>query len=324
MASEVLDIKDRVVLSIKGVNHWFGRHRVLFDVSLDIVRGEIVGLVGPSGCGKSTLLRAIVGTHPPCSGEIRVCSGGPGAGALVRGPGRDRGIVYQQYSLFPFLTAQENVAFGLMVDESSIPYRLLMYPKWRKMRAHHMELAAEFLKRVDLGHAMRLYPGNMSGGMRQRVAVAQALIMKPEIILLDEPFGALDEATREDLQCMLLSLYQENLDARREKRKPPYTILIVTHELNEAIYVGDRVAGLSQWWDWKSEGFDECPGATIVYDRPAPVEEPGGERKYEVYAEQRREIRRTVFDPPGPVDRRRAQTFWEELDNPENRRGVLR
>jgi NitT/TauT family transport system ATP-binding protein len=323
MGSDAAILKNRIVLSIKGVSHWFGKHRVLHDVSLDIIRGEIVGLVGPSGCGKSTLLRAIVGTHPPCGGEIRVCSG-EGVGAIVRGPGRARGIVYQQYSLFPFLTAQENVAFGLMVDESSIPYRLLMYPKWRKMRARHMKQAAEFLHRVDLGHAMRLYPGNMSGGMRQRVAVAQALIMKPEIILLDEPFGALDEATREDLQHMLLSLYQENIDALRQNRKPPYTILIVTHELNEAIYVGDRVVGLSQYWDWKAEGFDACPGATIVYDRAAPVEEPGGERKYETYAAQRCEIRATVFDPPAPVDRRRAQTFWEELDNPENRFGVLR
>ena len=314
--------KDRMVLTIKGVNHWFGKQRVLHDVNLEIVRGEIVGVVGPSGCGKSTLFRAIVGTHPPCGGEIRVCSG-EGVGALVCGPGRDRGIVYQQYSLFPFLTAQENVAFGLMVDESSIPYRLLMYPKWRKMRAQHMKQAAEFLQRVDLAHAMRLYPGNMSGGMRQRVAVAQALIMKPEIILLDEPFGALDEATREELQCMLLNLYQENLDALRQNQKPPYTILIVTHELNEAIYVGDRVVGISQYWDWKSEGFDACPGATVVYDRPAPVETPGGERNYEAYARQRQEIRASVFDPPAPVDRRKAQTFWEELADPRNRQGVL-
>ena len=315
--------KDRIVLSIRGVNHAFGKHRVLHDVNLDIVRGEIVGVVGPSGCGKSTLFRAIVGTHPPCSGEISVCSV-EGVSSVVRGPGRDRGIVYQQYSLFPFLTAQENVAFGLMVDESSIPWRFLMYPKWRKMRKGHMQQAAEFLERVDLGNAMRLYPGNMSGGMRQRVAVAQALIMKPEIILLDEPFGALDEATREELQRMLLHLYQENLDALRNKEKPPYTILIVTHELNEAIYVGDRVVGISQYWDWKSEGFEACPGATVVYDRTAPVEDPEEERKYDMYVQQRHEIRTNVFDPPQPVDRRKGLTFWDELAKPENRQGVLK
>jgi len=324
MGSEVSELRDRIVLNIKGVSHWFGKHLVLYDVCLEIIRGEIVGLVGPSGCGKSTLLRAIVGTHPPCSGEICVCSAGHRKPVVVRKPGRERGIVYQQYSLFPFLTAQENVAFGLMVDESSIPYRLLQYPKWRRMRAKHMKRAAEFLERVELGHAMHLYPGNMSGGMRQRVAVAQALIMKPEIILLDEPFGALDEATREDLQRMLLGFYEENLAALKEGKKPPYTILIVTHELNEAIYVGDRVVGLSQYWDWKAEGHQECPGATIVYDRTAPVEEPGGERKYESYARQRHEIRNIVFSPPEPVDRRVAQTFWDEMNDPAKRVGVLK
>ena len=157
-----------------------------------------------------------------------------------------------------------------MVDETNLPYRFLLYPKWRRLRHEHMEQAAALLEQVDLARAMKLYPGNMSGGMRQRVAVAQALIMKPEIILLDEPFGALDEATREDLQCMLLGLYQENLAALQKNEKPPYTILIVTHELNEAIYVGDRVIGLSQYWDWKAEGFRNAPAPRSSTTAPRP------------------------------------------------------
>jgi len=317
-------MEDRFVLSVKGVNHSFGTRRILFDVSFDVVRGEIVGLVGPSGCGKSTLLRAIVGTHPPSQGDIVVyASEGNGRGERVQGPGRDRGIVYQQYSLFPFLTAQENVAFGLMLDETNIPYRCFLYPKWRKLRKAHLEMAAHFLERVELGGAVKLYPSSMSGGMRQRVAVAQALIMKPEILLLDEPFGALDEATREELQRMLLTLYQENLQALRKGEQPPYTILIVTHEINEAIYVGDRVVGFSQQWDWKVEGFDSCPGAAVVYDKTAPVEEPGEERDYETYAQQRKEIREVVFEPKTPVDRKRSQTFWDDV-RAGKAEGVLR
>jgi len=311
-------MEDRIVLKIENVSHEFNGHPVLHEVNLDIVRGEIVGLVGPSGCGKSTLLRAVLGTHPPRKGEVSVYSsrrngGGNARRMIVRGPGRDRGIVYQQYSLFPFLTARENVAFGLMLDETSIPGRLFRYFKWRALRKKHLERAEQLLEQVELGHAGLLYPSEMSGGMRQRVAVAQALIMKPEVVLLDEPFGALDEATREDLQRMLLRLYQENLDARKKGEAPPYTILIVTHEISEAIYVGDRVVGLSQYWDWKSEGFQECPGATVVYDRVAPVEEPGGPRHYENYERQRAEIRERVFEPKTAANPKEGRLFWDEV-----------
>lgn len=311
-------MEDRIVLQIEKVSHGFGAHPVLHDVNIDIVRGEIVGIVGPSGCGKSTLFRAIIGTHPPAKGEVAVYSAarnghGKSQRMVVRSPGRDRGIVYQQYSLFPFLTARENVAFGLMLDETSIPGRLFKYPKWRAMRKKHLDEADRLLEQMELGHAGQLYPSEMSGGMRQRVAVAQALIMKPEVILLDEPFGALDEATREDLQRMLLSLYEENLEAKRKGQAPPYTILIVTHEIGEAIYVGDRVIGLSQYWDWKSEGFQECPGATVVYDRVAPVEDPGTPRRYEKYDAQRAEIRERVFEPKVPANPKLGCHFWGEV-----------
>lgn len=305
--------KDRLVLESRSVSHWFGDNHVLHDVRIDVVRGQIVSLVGPSGCGKSTFLRAVVGTHPPKQGEIVVYSGSDHAeGRVVRSPGRDRGIVYQRYSLFPFLTAQKNVAFGLMLDETSLPYRFFLNPLWHRLRKAHLEKAADFLSRVGLGEAIKLYPSEMSGGMRQRVAVAQALIMKPEILLLDEPFGALDEAMREELQRMLLTLYDENRQALADGEKPPYTVFIVTHELNEAIYVGDRVIGLSQYWNWKDSGYDSCPGATIIYDRKAPIYHPDEERDYQEFKHQRDEIRRVVFDPLAAHDPKTYRTYWED------------
>ena len=137
----------------------------------------------------------------------------------------------------------------------------------------------------------------MSGGMCQRVAIAQALIMKPGLLLLDEPFGALDEATREELQRILLTLYEENQQAIADKKAPPHTIIIVTHEINEAIFVSDRIIGLSQYWDWKAADEKERPGATIVYDKPAPVFAPEDPRDFLSFQEQKNEILSAVFDP---------------------------
>jgi NitT/TauT family transport system ATP-binding protein len=310
-ATEAEAVKDTIALECKGVNHWFGSKRVLGDINLKMIRGQFLSLVGPSGCGKSTLLRAIVGTHLPREGQILLFATAS-AGVPVEGPGRDRGIVYQHYSLFPFLTALENVAVGLMLDETSIPFRLFRFPKWRRVRKQHREMAAEFLDKLHLADAMHLYPHEMSGGMRQRVAIAQALIMKPEIILLDEPFGALDEATREGLQRMLLALCGENREAKMRGEKPPYTLIIVTHELNEAIYVGDRVVGLSQYWDWQKEGFAEFPGATIVYDKASPIFKIRDARDFELFAGQRDEIRQVVFNPAVKQDRNEHIAYWQQ------------
>lgn len=289
------------------------RH-VLFDVNFSIIRGEVVSLVGPSGCGKSTLLRAIVGTHPPKKGKVVVFSDLLEIPEKeVNKPGRDRGIVYQRYSLFPFLTAQENVALGLMLDQTSIPFRFFHPFKWRKIRKDHLEQAATLLEKLGLSNAIKLHPHELSGGMCQRVAIAQALIMEPEILLLDEPFGALDEATREELQRMILTLYLENCKARQQNNKPPYTILLVTHELNEAIFVADRVLGLSQYWNWKDKDFSVPPGSTIVYDKVAPVFEPDAEKRYETFIEQREEIRKVVFNPDSCLEREQFLLFWNEV-----------
>jgi NitT/TauT family transport system ATP-binding protein len=147
--------KNTIALEARGVHHWFGSKRVLADVNLQLIRGQFLSLVGPSGCGKSTFLNAILGTHLPRRGEILLFPfGETSQGAAVTGPGRDRGIVYQHYSLFPFLTARDNVAIGLSLDETSVPFRLFCYPKWRKLRKQHRQLAAEFLQKVKLADAM--------------------------------------------------------------------------------------------------------------------------------------------------------------------------
>ena len=298
-----------IVLECRGISHHFGPKKVLFDIHLKIARGQIVALVGPSGCGKSTLLRAILGTHPPRSGEV-LMNGQP-----VEGPGRERGIVYQRYSLFPFLTAEKNVAFGPMLDETNLAFRTLQFWKWWPLRRQHLREAGELLEKLHLGTALHHYPSEMSGGMCQRVAIAQALVMKPEILLLDEPFGALDEATREDMQAMLLELYQENLAARREGRPPPYTVLIVTHELNEAIYVADRVLGLSQHWHWESAGHAEHPGATIVYDAVSPVFSRDSELEAAAFTRQREELREAVFEPRVRGPREKHVRFWQQCQD---------
>ncbi len=300
-----------LILQCDDVHHWFGSNRVLFEVSLEVARGNIVALVGPSGCGKSTLLRAVVGTHPPRRGRILMHRDG-GAAYPVMAPGRDRGIVYQRYSLFPFLTAQQNVAMGLMLDETTIAGRALKPLAWRRLRKQHLAAAAELLDQVGLARAIRLYPHEMSGGMRQRVAVAQALIMKPQILLLDEPFGALDEAMREELQRMLLRLSAENRACQSRGEPAPHTIFIVTHELNEAIYVGDRVIGLSQYWNWAEHGHATCPGASVVYDKAAPVYDADDARDYAHFVEQREEIRREVFDPTHLQERGEQCRYWPE------------
>lgn len=289
-----------IVLETSDISHWFGTKRVLNSVNLKVAAGQIVAVVGPSGCGKSTLLRAVLGTHPPKQGVIKA------NGKPVTKPNRDVGIVYQNYSLYDFLTARDNVAFGLMLDQTSLLGRVFGYANWRALRDTHRAQATELLHKVNLAHAIDQFPHEMSGGMRQRVAIAQALIMEPKILLLDEPFGALDEATREELQLMLLRLYDENEQAREAGRTPPYTILMVTHELNEALYVSDRIIGLSQYHE------DGGSGATIVYDKPAPVFRPNDPRNFEKFELQKDELRKSVFNPSVIQHHAEYVSFWND------------
>jgi NitT/TauT family transport system ATP-binding protein len=181
------------------------------EVSLRIGDGEFVCIVGPSGCGKSTLLNVIGGLVPPSGGEVLV------DGRRVSGPGPDRGMVFQSYSLFHWLTVRQNIEFGLKL--AGLP------------AARRREISSGLLAMVRLGDFADAYPKNLSGGMRQRVAIARALATNPDVLLMDEPFGALDAQTRSLMQELLLEVWE------RYRR----TIVFVTHDIDEAIFLADRV-----------------------------------------------------------------------------------
>ncbi|WP_282070280.1 ABC transporter ATP-binding protein [Janibacter hoylei] len=189
--------------------------RAVEDISLTVPAGEFLTLVGPSGSGKTTLLDLLGGLSTPTSGEVLV------DGEAVTGPGLDRGIVFQQYALFPWRTALANVAFGLE-----------QLPLTRKERT---ERAREYLALVGLSGSEDRLPHELSGGMKQRVAIARSLAYEPGILLMDEPFAALDAQTREQLQDELLRIW----------RTTGTTAVFITHGIEEAVYLGQRVAILS-------------------------------------------------------------------------------
>jgi NitT/TauT family transport system ATP-binding protein len=184
----------------------------LQDIQLDVMTGEFMVIVGPSGCGKSTLLDLLGGLTKPSSGSILL------DGMPVIGPGLDRGIVFQQYALFPWKTAKGNIEFGL--EAQGIP---------RKQRK---EIARTYLSLVGLSGFEDRYPHELSGGMKQRVAIARSLAYDPEVLLMDEPFAALDAQTRETLQGELLRIWEHTKK----------TIIFITHGIDEAVYLGNRVA----------------------------------------------------------------------------------
>lgn len=185
--------------------------QALQKVSLSIDQGEFVCLIGPSGCGKTTLLHLLAGFMAPTEGEVLL------NGARVRKPGPERGVVFQEYALFPWMTSRQNVEFGLRAQ--SVP------AVERKRRA------LEALERVHLAHVADRYPHELSGGMRQRVAVARSLVVEPQVLLMDEPFAAVDALTRATLQQDLLRLWQET----------GVSIVFVTHNIDEAIFLAQRV-----------------------------------------------------------------------------------
>ncbi|MBN1232630.1 MAG: ABC transporter ATP-binding protein [Candidatus Coatesbacteria bacterium] len=196
--------------------------RALYDVSFAITDvpdiGELISIVGPSGCGKSTLLNIIAGFDgyvPPTEGELTI------QGKSIKGPGKERGMIFQKYSSFPHLNVEQNLLFGFEVNED--------FRNISKMEKN--ELVKEWLNKVGLFEHRFKYPSQLSGGQQQRVAIARTLILKPRFILMDEPFSALDEPTRLEMQELLVNLYFEI--------QP--TILLVTHSITEAVYLSDRV-----------------------------------------------------------------------------------
>jgi NitT/TauT family transport system ATP-binding protein len=247
---------------------------VLDDIDLAVARGEIVTVVGPSGCGKSTLLRLILGQEFPTSGTLLI----EGKEAGFANP--SRGIVYQKYSLYPHISVLDNVLMGPRLAHSPLA--------WRKVQAEHRDEAMFYLEKVNLAEHGHKYPHELSGGMRQRVAIAQSLIMKPKILLMDEPFGALDPGTRENMQLFLLELWEEF----------QMTIFFVTHDLEEAVFVGTRILVLSQYFtDGRGERANNR-GARIVFDRALPKEAQSAEVKgTAAFGSLIQQIRQEGFDP---------------------------
>jgi NitT/TauT family transport system ATP-binding protein len=237
-------ITDSKILRVRDAYKVYGEKVILDNVDLTVTAGELCTVVGPSGCGKSTLLRLILGQERPTNGEILV------DGQPVGFPGPDRGIVYQKYSLFPHLTVLENVMLGKTLS-AGILERLTRKSK-------HREEAMFFLDKVKLVDHVHKYPHELSGGMQQRVAIAQTLIMKPRIVLMDEPFGALDPGTREDMQLFLLELWVEF----------EMTVFFVTHDLEEAVFLGTRILVLSQHYVDGRKDATGRRGAKIVADYP--------------------------------------------------------
>jgi NitT/TauT family transport system ATP-binding protein len=203
------------MLTVENLNKKYVSHgsvtSALVDINLRIEEGEFVCLLGPSGCGKSTLLKIIAGLIPATSGQITI------NGRPVSGPGPERAVVFQDYALFPWMTVRDNVEFGL--EARRLP------------AAERREVSSRLLKVVGLSDFAERFPHQLSGGMKQRVSIARALAVDPSLLLMDEPFGALDAQTRHLLQDELLRVW-------REYRK---TVVFVTHSIEEAIYLSDRI-----------------------------------------------------------------------------------
>jgi ABC-type nitrate/sulfonate/bicarbonate transport system ATPase subunit len=236
------------VLALDGIN---------FTIEDNPKTGELVTMLGPSGCGKSTLLNIITGLEPhfpPSKGELIV------KGRPVSGPGPDRGMVFQSYSSFPCYTVLENVAFGLKIQ--GVPEK------------EREAVAADWIKKVKLSGFEKSYPSELSGGMRQRVALARTLAVKPHIILMDEPFGALDRVTRWEMQDLLIELWSEVKAA----------VFLVTHDIPEAVFLGDRVFI-----------FSPRPGKLLeIVKLPRPTEKAAQMQRTAKFADIVNEISRKV------------------------------
>ncbi|MDU9048796.1 MAG: ABC transporter ATP-binding protein [Candidatus Electrothrix sp. Rat3] len=266
---------DSGFLQIIDVYKAYNGKVILDNIDLQVSRGEFCTVVGPSGCGKSTLLRLIIGAEVPTAGRILLEQQSVGP------PDIHRGIVFQKYSLFPHLTVLDNVSLGL---------RLGGRPGSKEMsRKEIYAEAGAMLEKIRLADHGNKYPHELSGGMQQRVAIGQSLIMKPKILVMDEPFGALDPDTREDMQLFLVELWEQEL----------MTVFFVTHDLEEAAFLGTRLLVLSQYYvDDRGNGRHVNRGAKITadYQPPATVSSTAVKQTKE-FTELIDCIRREGFDP---------------------------
>jgi NitT/TauT family transport system ATP-binding protein len=210
-------------LHVKDLHKSFGDLQVLRDMNFSVAEHEFVAIVGPSGCGKTTLLRTIAGIENPDSGAV-IIDGKP-----IKGPGADRGFVFQQDSLLPWRTIWKNLVFGLEVNG--------------RLNGENLADAKKLLQIVGLSGFEQFYPNQISGGMRQRVNLARALALNPEVLIMDEPFSALDAQTREMMQLELLHIWQRG-------RK---TVLFITHQIDEAVFLADRIVVLGRRPGWVKE-----------------------------------------------------------------------
>lgn len=241
-------------ISVRNLWHEYGDKVVLERIHLEVAPRSFCALAGPSGCGKSTFLRLLLAQERPTRGEIRIDEV-----PLAGEPGPDRGVVFQRYSVFPHLSVRDNVVLGLELAQAPILGRL-----FGAARRRAYEEAEFYLGRVGLAADAGTFPHALSGGMRQRLSIAQALICKPRVLLLDEPFGALDPGTKADIHELVLQLWREN----------PMTVFLVTHDLAEGFKLGTRLLVFD-----RVRNDPHAPGrygATITYDvplhRPLPVE----------------------------------------------------
>lgn len=262
-------------LHIQDLYKSYGSKRVLDNVDLAVASGELCTVVGPSGCGKSTLLRQILGEESPDQGYVTI------GGEPVGNPDTRRGIVFQRYSLFPHLTVLENVLLGPRLKSGLWA--------WLQKRRAYREEALQYLERMRLAEHAKKYPHELSGGMQQRVAIAQSLILKPQILMMDEPFGALDPDTREQMQLFLLELWEQQR----------MTVFFVTHDLEEAIFLGTRILVLSQHYqDDRGDLLTANRGAKIVADYQLPRAATATDvKRTPEFSDLMMRIRQEGFDP---------------------------
>jgi NitT/TauT family transport system ATP-binding protein len=234
-----------------------GKLKVVDDVSYDINDGEFIAVIGPSGCGKTTMMSMLAGFQMPTTGKVLF------DGTPVNGPGPERGVIFQEYGVFPWLTVKENIVFGLKLTANHVP------------ASERKQICEHYLSLMGLTDFENTYPKHLSGGMRQRLAIARAYAVKPQFLLMDEPFGALDAQTRANMQNLLLKVL-----ATEGK-----TVMLITHSVEEAIYLASRIVVVTA----RPARIKEIIEVPFAYPRNESLQESSG------FVELRSRLRQLVM-----------------------------